>query len=228
MERQPQPLSKNYMPLTLWREDLEELLSILRRRGAKGKIGTGDYVFEDLEELVGHFGSSVQTQFTLSGSHPHYVSLDLSNLSARLYVSGDAPDASGIYFEMDKVLVARQRRWPFLYWISFLLILGFVPAGLSFLSKYNSWLSADYVAVASFAIVLWCAWAWFVRLRRYSVIRLERKGTTKTFFQRTKDQLALAIISALVGALVGIGATKLGEIILSKSPRDAPTSFRSP
>ena len=112
MKRNPKPLMKYYMPLVLWREDLDEITSILQRREAGIQFEADDYSFENLEELETHLGSKDKNELKItSTSTKPYVSIGLENRRAWTYVGAESPDASGVYFELDKVLTARQRRF---------------------------------------------------------------------------------------------------------------------
>jgi len=110
------------MPLVLWREDLDEIISILQRREGAIQFVADDYTFEKLDELETHFGVRDKNELKITSTKP-YVSLELNDKQAWLFVSADSQDASGVFFELDKVLIARQRRFPALYtfWFTSLL-----------------------------------------------------------------------------------------------------------
>ena len=216
MKRNPKPLTKYYMPLVLWREDLDEIASILQRREAVIQFEADDYSFEKLEELETHFGSKDKNELKIASAEP-YVSIELGPRGARLYVSASSSDASGVFFELDKVLTTRQRRFPALYTFWFICLLGIFGANtITFIINYTN--SPRSIALAwSFiylVIFAWTYWVLYIRMRWYSVIRMRRRATSESFVHRNKDQLTVAIIAAIVGAALGVVALKLWEIYI--------------
>jgi uncharacterized membrane protein YhaH (DUF805 family) len=216
MKRNPKPLTKYYMPLVLWREDLDEIASILQRREAVIQFEADDYSFEKLEELETHFGSKDKNELKITSTKP-YVSIELGNRRAWLYVSAESPDASGVFFELDKVLTARQRRFPTLYTYWFLWLFSILGGNsISFILNYTN-SPRNITLLWSFVyliISVWFLWVLFVRRWRHSVITMRRRATTDSFVRRNKDQLAIAIIAAIVGAIIGV----VGKNIIDKLP----------
>jgi hypothetical protein len=51
----------------------------------------------------------------------------------------------------------------------------------------------------------------FVTLRRSAVINLQRRAEARPFFERTKDQLLLLLIGAVVGVLVTFAGVVMKE-----------------
>ena len=71
---------------------------------------------------------------------------------------------------------------------------------------------ADYATILfSAAVSGWTFWVAFIRFRRHSLVRLARHSERTSFFQRKKDDLALAIISAIFGMIIGVAGTKLSD-----------------
>jgi hypothetical protein len=112
-----------------------------------------------------------------------------------------------------------------MYWFtSPIAIVG--PWAVFFIIEYLS--LPIYVFAVSIGVLAWVLWVLFVRLKRYSVVRLERRSDKRSFFQRKKDELALMIISALIGAGLGVAGTMLAGQLHKmggdKSERSEPTS----
>lgn len=229
MKHTPPTLTKKYMPLILWRDDLDELASILKRRGAELEIKHGDYAYESIEELTSHIGPRDQTNLRISSIRP-YVSIDLDDINPRLSVSGDHPDASGIFFELDKLLSARQRHWPFVYSFWFLNVTILVLFAFSWVLLYLQAAPSFRIAVlaAQIAMFVWGAWVLFVRLKRGSIVRMERRATASSFLRRNKDELIRGLILAIVAAAVGAAATKLVEKITTKIDTNQTPAGPSP
>src|SRR5450759_1876097 len=193
MKRTPKHLTKHYMPLVLWREDLDEIISILQRREGAIQFVADDYTFEKLDELETHFGVRDKNELKITSTKP-YVSLELNDKQAWLFVSADSQDASGVFFELDKVLIARQRRFPALYtfWFTSLLNIFIIAMSIFIINK---------IKLPLYSIITWSAvslvasilglWVVYVRMWRYSIIRMRRRATTDSFVRRNKDQLAV-------------------------------------
>jgi hypothetical protein len=197
-----------FMPLVLWRDDLDRIVAILGKNGGNVELVASENSFETVAEMVDHFGvihplSSLQ----IKGRNP-FASIDLDRIQARLYVT--AENGSGVFFELSNVLAARQRRWPFLYSYPFLWILILLNLWPNLTKAVFGW--AGYMAVASSAVVLaWAGWIGFIRLRHHAVVRLARRVEAQSFWQRNKDPLIVAVVAAVVGALLGIAGTKLAD-----------------
>jgi hypothetical protein len=216
MKRNPKPLTKAYLPLVLWREDLDEIASILQRREAVIQFEADDYSFEKLEELETHFGSKDKNELKIASAEP-YVSIELGPRGARLYVSASSSDASGVFFELDKVLTTRQRRFPALYTFWFTCLFGPIVANtINLINIYTNLPRSIALAssLVSLVIVTWTFWVLYIRRWWHSVIRMRRRSATVSFVHRNKDRLVVAIIAAIVGAVLGVVALKLWEIYI--------------
>jgi hypothetical protein len=226
MKPKPSAHDRSFMPLILWRDDLESIAAILTANGGQVEFESSEISFENVTELVERFGTIHPVMsLDISGRGP-YASVSLSRHDARLYVEASG---SGIFFEVGKVLAARQRRWPLLYSFPFiyaLLALNFWPTAFNYLFG----LEVGYAAAASDVVILgWAIWANFVRFRRHSVIKLTRHIERTSFFQRKKDELALAFVSTIIGVVLGVVGTKLSEKLWPIAYVNAPaTSSEKP
>jgi hypothetical protein len=180
MERQSSPFRKSFMPLVLWRNDLEEIVLILSAGGGKVGIVTSEYSFENVAELVAHFGANQSlTNLEITGQEP-YTTIDLSRMDARLHVNYAG---GNIFLDLSRLLASRQRRWPVLYFFPLLIAIMLVPLlPRLLLSPLPDFLKSAPVSsmtvspadVFSLALFAWLLWVNFVRLSRHSVIRLQR------------------------------------------------------
>jgi hypothetical protein len=120
--------SKEYYPVVVWLDDLQELYDILKKQGGEVDISNDDYKFESIEDATNHFGRRPQYSLTLSGSKP-YSQVEFTRLWTRLYVSA-GPDSARTYYDLDEVLIRSQRRFPFLYnyWLAVpIWLTSFIP-----------------------------------------------------------------------------------------------------
>jgi hypothetical protein len=223
MKHNPSPYTRSFRPIVLWRDDLERIIAILVARGEDVEIIAEEYSFETVAELVHHFGTiHPLTVLEIKGQKP-YATLDLGRLDARLFVSS-RENGSGVFFELSKVLAAGQRRWPIIYSWPFILTLGWGNNVWPLLGKYITGWEFRYAVLDWLVISFsWMIWAMFIRLRRTSVVHLARRSEAQSFSQRNKDQLIVAIISAIVGALLGVAGAKLADRIwLTPDANGAP------
>jgi hypothetical protein len=175
--------------------------------------------------MVGHFGVIHPLgNLKITGRKP-YANIDLDRLGASLYVTADEENGSGVFLELDNVLAPRQRRWPILYsgWFVWTLILLNISS--SFIRYNFGWESTIYSAAFSLVVLFWVFWTGFFLIRRSAVINLKRHSERTSFFQRKKDELILAVISLVLGTLIGIFGTKLADRFLKV---DADTTQKSP
>jgi hypothetical protein len=59
------------------------------------------------------------------------------------------------------------------------------------------------------ASLMWLVWVLFVRLRRHSTILLAPRSGFNGFWLRKKDDLIVAAVSSVLGAILGVAGTLL-------------------
>jgi hypothetical protein len=214
MKPRPSAHTKEFAPLILWRDDIEKIVAILAQDGKDVEILASESSFENVAELAEHFGViRPLTDLRIAGMTP-YAALSLSQFDARLLVSAD-DNGSGVFFELNKLLSSRQRRWPFFYsqpFLWMLVVLNFILPKLALLAFGSN--NGTYPALAlTAAMISWMVWSLFINLRRHAVVRLTRHSESTSFFHRKKDELALVIISVVLGAVIGIVGTRVTDRI---------------
>jgi hypothetical protein len=203
MERIKQSLSKEYMGVRIYLSDLREIERTLQ--GAKSiEITMGNLRFDSINDLATNFKSRYIRELKISTFQP-YVSVEFTRLSVRLFVSSDERDEAGIFYAIDRVLIARHRKPAFMYSFYTMWVGNFVSPIISWLFP-EMWISAAVAILWS----LWLAWLLYIRLRKSSDIRVYERHEKLGFFERTKDQLALAAISSISSLLIGLIVGTLG------------------
>jgi hypothetical protein len=199
--RKQKSYRRSYGPVVIWLEDLTEITALLKENCKEVQISTADYRFGTVDELKEHVGSQAQFALEIDSGDP-YVSIDFDRRTASLYVGAGA-QAAYLFHEIDGIIERRQRRFPMLYRLWFLM------ACSAALWAVNYFFLADRTDTISFVLIslqaifsLWFLWAWFVVLRRTSVVRLQRRSEARPFFERNRDQLLLLLIGAVMGGLV--------------------------
>jgi len=201
-------LSREYYPVVVWLEDLEELCDAFKEEGGEVEISTDDCQFDSIKEAADYFGQRPQYDFKLSSSKP-YAAVEFG-LRTRVYVAA-GPDSARLYRDLDEILT-RSQRWPsFLY--SYRIV---VPMILStwiivpIIEGSHKWVSAAGLAwpqILLMPLYVWAIWVWFIRSYRSSVIKFRRRSDVPTFVERNRDELiskiVVSVISAIIGGAVG-------------------------
>jgi hypothetical protein len=209
MKKKATPLSKQYYPLILWADDLNDIWNILNARTKSIKIESEENIFDTIEEYIRHFSPRPQTYLQITSADP-YVSIDLTNMAARLYADENAKDSSGIFYEIDRILRSAQRRFYFGYSFIFTsFLIGLIWVSNLFPPIRFASHQFDIRLVIVPLTFIWVSWVSFIQLKRFSKIRLERRASAISFLQRNSDQLVVGVIAAVIGALAGIVGTLL-------------------
>jgi ABC-type Fe3+ transport system permease subunit len=73
---------------------------------------------------------------------------------------------------------------------------------------------------------MWIIWISYTRLNRHTVITLTYRHSEKSFFQRKRDDLILAFISALIGAILGVAGALIVNHYQSKPANQTDVNER--
>lgn len=220
MKKIDKSLSKDYLPVKLYLDDLEQIDEIMKEASTSLSFETEDFKFDSIEELKNNLKKAQINELHVKSSSP-YITIDFTRMWARVYVSSSETSSAGIFFRLDQIISNRTRILKWLYsfyfiWvtnISVWLISG--TFGLTFISsRMNPYTSITLTALSS----MWLFWVLFIRLRSHSIIFLTHRGSEKPFLQRNKDNLILAIISAILGAILGIAGTLIANQFQNKPP----------
>lgn len=214
------PPSKEYGPVVLWADDLDELIATLKVCESTLFVAD-DIQYDSVEEFVRERNGRTPRKVRVSGERP-YIGIELYPLWAKLDVSAlsvskDELLSLGLFKKLDTILSRCERRPRWVYKQSVLL-------GLAILTMAASWLPLPNVlsyanAAATILILGWMmSFASHVHLRKYSVVRPHFIGDAPGFFQRNKDSIVVAVVSALIGSLFGAVATKAVDKVWPSVP----------
>jgi hypothetical protein len=206
MKKVPKSLSKNYLPVKLYLDDLENIEDILKATDSYS-LRTDDYQYESVNELVTNVKTDRLRQLDIGTLG---VSINLGKISAAVHVSSNAANNAGTFYELDQILSRRTRLGKWSYSFPFMFILIPIVALLTsflFLLHLSLRLNLAISIVLYVLAAAWMVWIYYVRIARHSLIILVHKGTQKGFFERNKDNLILVIISGLLGAILGVAGT---------------------
>lgn len=198
--------SKSYYPVVLWLDDLQDIYEVLRSSSDHITIESKEHRFESISDVAAHFNSRTINYLKISSYSPH-VSLELFPLWVSVWADGDKKDKPNPFYPIDRILSARQRKFPFLYsFVSFWILLGIDQLASAFVPLYMPY--SIYPKLAALAWLIWLGW---VRMRSCATINLVPRASARSFWERNRDQIFLALISGLVGAILGVAATKLSD-----------------
>jgi len=211
MKKIDKSISKEYLPVNLYLDDLENIHGILREVSDSVSIETDEYKFDTIEEVASNRkGDRIKELHLKTTTNPH-VTLGFTPLWARIYVSSSEANGAGIFYKLNQVIEKRTRtlKWLYSFYVPFI-VGGIMLLSSRFLPSLTYSSSPFYVSLAvsvTALLFMWVIWITYVRLRKHSTIALIHRSTEKSFLQRNKDNLILVIISALLGAILGVAGT---------------------
>jgi len=210
MERISPSLRKDYPPLKLYLEDLEEIAYILGET-SKAEFKTRDYKFTNLEELAAKYRGQRLKDLEIKIREP-YVHIALGKHFNYCYVHENSLTGAGIFYRIDQVLIGRSRSlisgfflsFDTLPYFGFCLALMIGAAALILKRKENlNWPLFMSIISGASGLMVCSIWGMHVLSSLNSVILVKRKHEEQSFVTRNRDQLIIALFSAIVGAAVG-------------------------
>lgn len=196
----------HYGPVVLWWDDVEKIYEAMKAGARDISIGDGEYVFSTMESAKEHFGRRIQREFSLVGSKP-FCRFSGSPVGVELSVSG-GPTCAQIYTDVDEVLRKGERKPRFLY-TAWMVVLIFAVFGSSFVLVDGPVKFA--LQILNPLMAAWFVYATYIGAKRHFVLHPQRRSETVGFVARSRDQIVVAIISALVGALITVAGTQIQQ-----------------
>ncbi|AZP13550.1 hypothetical protein [Undibacterium parvum] len=220
MEKLDKPQTKDYDPLVMWACDLEEIFSVLNNC-TKIEFVADHVKFESVEEFVKASKGRNPKVVKIKTSEP-YLTIDLYHRWAQLYVSSSELLASGLFHKIDSILSRCERKPKFFYRYGWVFGCSLILPNIFYLSQLKSYRYLSYWSGS--LIILWLSYVAFIQLWRFSVIHPMYREARLNFFRRNKDSLVIALISAMVGAVGGVGATKIADRVWPSTSTSTSTS----
>jgi hypothetical protein len=208
MEKVKQSFWKEYLPLRLFRDDVDVLYSLIATNCKEATIVIDNMKLADISEL-NKIEKPRVFDLNITGKEP-YIEIDLSNRAARItHLDSDDIHLQGLTVKIEEVFKKRARLLRILaslfntgkIWIltlALIMVPWFLP-------------SDQKIALALFLgsplLFLCCfLWAWIINFKRHSMINLCHSASSKNFIQRNKDQIIMTILShVIVGTLAYLG-----------------------
>jgi hypothetical protein len=208
MEQIDAPLLKDYSPLKLYLNDLERLEQVLAESCSEATCDTEGFRFGSIAELASNVKKTRLDAIRIEGNSPR-ASVELRKRWARIYVSSSKAQGAGMFYKLDQILSASQRSPRWLYSYSFVWVLNVLIYSWGVLSFriHDRLTRLVGVVVSGVLFIAWFAWVFRIRMTRHSTIILKRRAEQGSFVERNKDELAVAVIAATLGALLGVAGT---------------------
>lgn len=195
--------TKNYGPLRLFEADLEDIFTELNAC-KESELVADDTQYDSVKEFFSINQIKIPRFVRVSGKEP-YVTIELSPSVARLYVGSSDVTAMGVFARLDKLLTRYERKPRFIYKTHWML-----ASMLSVFIINKSSISNSFIYLVPLHIAIntaWVIWAEYIKITSYSKV-IPNKNS-ENFWQRNRDGLFIAAISALFSSII----TKLADII---------------
>ena len=218
MKKRKQSWRKDYKPLKLYKDDLAEMINIVKKRSESIEsdfkklivICIDEFEIDDAAELD-EIGKDTINYFRVSLMD---FCLSLSKDSASLCVD-DNQDTSlmGIANQFNEILRKRQRRLSFLFskarFIIGVLVIFLIQFILGF---FVAWKSAPFYWIIILAVISVCVVLKIVDIdSQYATIIMSNSGEVRSFFKRNKDKI---LTGAVAGSIVTVFLMMLLQWVL--------------
>jgi hypothetical protein len=207
MEKIDKSLQKEYSPLVLYVDALEDIIGILSSACSKVKIQTDDYKFDSISELKDYFKDCQPKSLKIESSSP-YCTLELNSLQARLYIGSSNTESAGIFYKINDILVKSQRRPNFTYSYYFVALApNVIYLVNTFIPKYIS--DTILFLAIQLSVYAWTIWVLFIIVKKRSTITLESAIHKQGFFKKYSDRIKLSIIVAVTTTVINFACQEL-------------------
>lgn len=209
MKRIGKAQNQKLKPVYLFKDDISDLLEIFYRGCKKVEIEAAGYQLENLQELE-KLSNETINELRIVG-HAPLISLHFGPSSVYLFIDEDTHHQLGLFEEIKSFVNSKRRKLSWLTQSSLGpgLLVGlafkFIPLNKNELTTYSVLLVSSMFILAIF----WGWWSFHSYFKKYSIIYTKRTRKDGSFFQRKKDELVLAVISASIGAAITLLVTKV-------------------
>ncbi|MDO8789897.1 MAG: hypothetical protein Q7J42_17615 [Sulfuritalea sp.] len=205
MEKITNKISEDFPPTTLYLDDLAQIVEVLAQACKEIEIKTGEYKITDpseLTELASKFPAGRFDHVYLKGYDP-FISIDLRTYGVSAYISEDTLVQRGIVSKVRDIVNSGKKKNPGWFYVALSNVAVLV----------GTWqiVSKEYVVGALLILLSLATIPLNVRsgMKNKVIVHSQQRSEVKTFFERKKDDIALAGISAILGGIVGYMITKL-------------------
>lgn len=188
----------------LYLDDLKAILDILEEHCGRVEIRTGDFDEispAEVDELVAKLGVKRFSDIFIKAYDP-YITIDLRTFGVSAYISEDELTQHGIVSKLREKIEHRRKR----YFGTFTNIVGMLPmAGMGVAIATSEWA----LALMCFGLTVLLIWPIVKYQMAHKIVVLTTsKANEESFLTRRKDDIAVAVGSALIGAIVSFVLVK--------------------
>lgn len=203
MERVSNKHVEDFPAATLYLDDLTEIVDTFVQACQSIEVTAGEFKISDPSELgalAAKFPDGRFADMKIQGFEP-YVSLELWSYRARAYISEDSLEQRGVVSKVREVLHRNRKMRPDRV-VDIAVVISLCIGLWQVMSK--TYLLAVPMVLVAFALL-----PLGVRMRNNTIlIYAKNRADAKSFIQRKKDDVLLAVIAAALGAAASYAATK--------------------
>lgn len=155
----------------------------------------------ELTELATKFPSGRFDDVFIQGYEP-YISVDLRTFGVSAYISADTVEQRGVIARISDVVSRGKKRSPYRLYVVLVSLAMLVGIWQVFAKEYVLGTALVVLSFVSIPFAVRCG------MKNEVIIHSETKGATKSFLERKKDDIALAVIAAFIGGAVTYLFTK--------------------
>lgn len=208
MKKRIPSLSKFLSPVTLYLDDINEIVDKMHSVTPEVSFATKDYGFDSLEEVREMKGDKLKELYITGGRYD--ISVDIKKHSVYLHTWGGSEANAALWHSLREYL-KRKSGWHsrflnigawsiiFAFWLIGSLILLTITERRA--EVYHSAKSLTFVTggITLFFLIL-C----FLNLWKGSKIYLDRRHKVGNFWERNRDEIIKGIIYALIGGVITV------------------------
>lgn len=201
MEKAKGPISKDFPPLRLYKDELQELMDFLSLHCQSAIVlETCGYKLESLDELSRLPVESTNI-FFISSQNP-YFQLRLTRTHGELYIGDSSIESEGLASHIENILLRGKIQYPHLLdkpWVMYLLSLPFFIG----IIESNKYLIA-ICTLLFLCLIIGVVWEYRFSTKRYNTIIFKNRKDAPGFLIRKKDEIIMLVIGAVIGAVITV------------------------
>lgn len=204
MKKLPQPVLKHLPPLTLYLDDIADVVSLLQTLSQQVYIFTDKHQYEDPSELSHEEGKKLRrlTITAVSGSVGITLTLGPSNVVLFLSDQSSPPELGVFYQVQDSFLKHKNHLVTALIWLSYLLIpisIGVV----AFTITTHNLTQAFLIASVILSLCLFLCGVLIAILQKlfHTTIILKKRAEAPSWWERNWEKLLTLVIGIVLGWL---------------------------
>jgi hypothetical protein len=207
MKKLRRTVTRRLSPVLLYREDIEQIFTILRELSPDLEVATDDCAFDNADEWL-EVKRDYLPRLEIK-TRPRLVTVDLHPHWVQINAIEDTIQCMGALTKIEQLLRSRGRAAKTLAVVDKALIpftvLFTLATAHAVLTK--SWFTAFFLSLA--AVVWITLWVWGVYLHNGHAVTIipKYRVDAPSFWRRNSDKIWIAAIGAAIGSVLGILGT---------------------